>query len=124
MNEFPSAVPEIPVTDLTRALDYYEEKLGFHVDWGRGGGGIAGISQGRSRLFLTSDEIRDYFRTRPPVVIWLNLESNADVDDLHDRWSRRGASILHPPESKEGIRLHEFIATDPDGNFLRAFHQY
>ncbi len=42
---FPGAVPEIPVTDMASALLYYEEKLGFHVDWGRDGGGIAGISQ-------------------------------------------------------------------------------
>ena len=33
-NEFPAAVPEIPVTDMTAALDYYANKLGFSIDWG------------------------------------------------------------------------------------------
>ena len=34
MNEFPAAVPEIPVTDMDQALEYYETRLGFDVDWG------------------------------------------------------------------------------------------
>jgi len=122
--ELPAAVPEIPVTDMTRALQYYEARLGFKVDWGRDGGGIAGISQGHSRIFLTDHEIRDYFGSRPPVVVWLNLDSKEEVDDLHRRWVSNGASILHPPESKEWSRLHEFVATDPDGNFIRVFYNF
>lgn len=47
---FPQAVAEIPVRNLGQALDYYEGKLGFTVDFGRQGGGIAGISQGASRI--------------------------------------------------------------------------
>lgn len=124
MIEFPSAVPEVPVTDMVRALSYYEDKLGFTVDWGRDGGGIAGISQGRSRIFLTGHEIRDYFHSQPPVVIWLNLDSKEAVDALHRRWASHGASILHPPESKEWSRLHEFVVTDPDGNFIRVFYNF
>lgn len=43
--KFPGAIPEIPVSDLGAALDYYDRCLGFGVDWGnQGGGGIAGIS--------------------------------------------------------------------------------
>ena len=42
-DEFPGAVAEIPVTEMVTALAYYEETLGFNVDWGRDGGGIAGI---------------------------------------------------------------------------------
>ena len=121
---FPSAVPEIPVTDMARALRYYEEKLGFDIDWGRDGGGIAGISQGRSRIFLTDIQIRDYFHNQPPVVVWLNLDSKEEVDELHRTWVGNGASILHAPESKEWSRLHEFVATDPDGNFIRAFYNF
>jgi uncharacterized glyoxalase superfamily protein PhnB len=123
-DEFPSAVPEIPVTDMASALLYYEEKLGFHVDWGRDGGGIAGISQGRSRIFLTDLEFRGYFRNQPPVVVWLNLDSKEEVDELYEKWQRNGANILHPPESKSWSRLQEFVVTDPDGNVIRAFYNY
>ena len=47
MNEFPAAVPEIPVTGMNAALDYYERTLGFNIDWGGADGGIAGISKGQ-----------------------------------------------------------------------------
>ena len=40
MNEFPTPVPEIPVTDMDQALDYYARKLGFDIDWGGAGGGM------------------------------------------------------------------------------------
>ena len=33
-NGFPAAVPEIPVTNMNVALDYYKDKLGFSIDWG------------------------------------------------------------------------------------------
>lgn len=32
--EFPGAVPEIPVRDINEAAAYYENNLGFTVDWG------------------------------------------------------------------------------------------
>lgn len=66
--EFPGAVPEIPVTDMTRSKD--------------------------------------------------------QVDELHQRWKGNGASIFHPPESKEWSKLHEFVVTDPDGNFIRVFYNF
>lgn len=118
----PEAVPEIPVTDLASALTYYEECLGFTVDWGRDGGDIACVSQGRCRLFLTHAELRGHFRNTPPTVIWINLDGNEEVDALHERWKALGADILHPPEFKPWSRLHEFVARDPDGNAIRVFH--
>lgn len=122
--EFPGAVPEIPVTDMAKALAYYETKPGFTVDWGRDGGGIAGISQGQSRIFLTDRELREYFKNEAPVVIWLNLDSKEEVDELYEKWNRNGAKILHPPESKSWSRLHEFVITDLDGNVIRVFYNF
>jgi hypothetical protein len=37
---FPEAVPEVPVTNLAAALEYYEKRLGFRVDWGGSDGSI------------------------------------------------------------------------------------
>lgn len=122
--EFPSAIAEIPVADMDKALAYYEECLGFTVDWGRDGGGIAGVSQGRARIVLTDQTIRDHFQNEPPVVIWFNLDSKDEVDALHERWKGMGAKITHPPKSKSWSRLHEFVATDIDGNFIRAFYNF
>lgn len=123
-NDFPAAVPEIPVADMVSALDYYERALGFTVDWGRDGGGIAGISQGRCRMFVTDRFFREYFGNPAPVVIWLNLDSKNEVDALHAKWQGQGARIVHPPESKPWSRLHEFVAGDPDGNVIRVFYNF
>ncbi|MDQ3220438.1 MAG: hypothetical protein M3Q26_06790 [Acidobacteriota bacterium] len=62
-NEFPGAVPEIPVTDMNKATAYYESKLGFNIDWGGAEAGIAGISKGHCRMFLTNRDFREQLRS-------------------------------------------------------------
>jgi uncharacterized glyoxalase superfamily protein PhnB len=123
MNEFPAAVPEIPVTDMNAALDYYESKLGFDKDWGGADGGIAGISKGDCRMFLTDRDFRAHHGNAPPVMNWLNLNSKDEVDELYEIWSAAGARIISPPESKPW-KLHEFTASDPDGNLFRVFYDF
>jgi len=123
-DDFPGAVPEIPVGDVDQAAAYYEAHLGFTTDWGdESGGGIGGISRGHCRLFLTNRAFREGYGNSGPVVIWLNLKSKAEVDDLHESWSHRGARIVSSPESKPW-KLHEFTATDLDGNLIRVFYDF
>lgn len=122
-NEFPAAVPEIPVSDMNAALDYYKDKLGFSIDWGGADGGIAGISKGHCRMFLTDGTFHAHFGNNGPVLIWLNLASKAEVDELHEIWRSSGAKILSPPESKP-YKLHEFTLSDPDGNLFRVFYDF
>jgi len=123
MNEFPAAVPEIPVSDMNAALDYYQHKLGFNVDWGGADGGIAGISKGQCRMFLTDSGFREHHGNAPPIMIWLNLDSKDQVDKLYAIWNASGAKIVSPPESKPW-KLHEFTVSDPDGNLLRVFYDF
>ena len=56
--EFPGAVPEIPVRDINEAAAYYENNLGFTVDWGGGELGLAGVSKGNCRMFLANSDYR------------------------------------------------------------------
>jgi len=122
-NGFPAAVPEIPVTDMDQALAYYEGKLGFNIDWGGTDGGIAGISKGHCRMFLTNRDFRKHHGNAPPVMIWLNLDSQHDVDELYEIWNTSGARIISPPESKPW-KLHEFTVSDLDGNLFRVFYDF
>ena len=122
-DEFPAAVPEIPVTDIAQALAYYEAKLGFTVDWGGTDGGIAGISKGQCRMFLTDRDFRQHHGNSPPVLIWLNLDSKNEVDELYQTWNAAGAIIDSPPVSKPW-KLHEFTASDLDGNLFRVFYDF
>ena len=118
---FPGAVPEVRVSELARAAVYYEQCLGFHWDWGVEG--IGQVSRGDCRIFLTDNAFRGEDGVGTPVVIWLNLGSKADVDNLHQAWSSRGAAIVSQPESKPW-NLHEFTAKDLDGNRIRVFYDF
>jgi predicted lactoylglutathione lyase len=120
---FPGAVPEIPVEGIAVAAEYYQNQLGFARDWGGEDGGIAGVSRGSCRLFLTSRAFRAQHGNESPVVVWLNRDGRQEVDDLHDAWSRSGARIVSRPESKPW-KLHEFTASDLDGNLLRVFYDF
>jgi len=122
-NEFPAAVPEIPVTDMNAALDYYANKLGFSIDWGGVDGGIAGISRGQCRMFLTDGDFRQHHGNASPVMVWLNLNSKNEVDELHKTWNAGGAKMISSPESKPW-KLHEFTASDLDGNLFRVFYDF
>jgi uncharacterized glyoxalase superfamily protein PhnB len=121
--EFPAAVPEIPVTDMEAALEYYKHKLGFSIDWGGVEGGIAGVSRDQCRMFLTDRDFRAGPGNVPPVIIWLNLNNNEEVDDLYAIWKAAGVRIISPPESKPW-KLHEFTASDLDGNRFRVFYDF
>ena len=121
--EFPGAVPEIPVSDLKKAAVYYESNLGFSIDWGGESGGIAGLSKGHCRMFLTDDTFREQYRNGGPVLVWLNLDSKEQVNELYNLWSASQAKIVSLPESKPW-GLHEFTVADLDGNLFRIFYDF
>jgi predicted lactoylglutathione lyase len=56
-------------------------------------------------------------------LIWLNLGSKEEVDELYRAWSSSNAKLMSPPESKSW-GLHEFTAADLDGNLFRVFYDF
>lgn len=123
LEHFPAAVPEIPVSNVEKAAEYYVNVLGFGLDWGNDAGGIGGISQGDCRVFLTNAPFRESYATCGPVMVWLNLNSKEEVDELYCRWQQAGAKIVSEPEDKPW-HLREFRVADPDGNQLRVFYDF
>ena len=121
--ELPAAVPEIPVSDVATATEYYRDRLHFSVDWFESEIALAGISRDQCRLFLAGPAFRASCGNASPILIWLNLSSKAEVDDLHRAWRATNAILLSEPESKPW-GLHEFTAADPDGNRIRVFHDF
>jgi predicted lactoylglutathione lyase len=120
---FPAAVPEIPVANVDEAAAYYESCLGFTKDWGGEDGGIGQVSRESCRIFLTNSVFRQQYGNVAPVLVWLNLNSKKEVDELYETWRRSGARIVSEPDSKPW-HLHEFTAQDIDGNLLRVFYDF
>ena len=119
----PQAIPEVPVRELEKALEYYVKTLGFQVDWRDDADGVAGVSQGQCRMFLTSSEFRRQNGAEGSLVVWLNLNSRGEVDELFRRWQAAGAKVLAEPEDKPW-NLREMRVVDPDGNELRVFYDF
>jgi len=63
-SKFPSAVPEIPVKDISAAAAYYQTNLGFTLDWGGEELGLAGLSKGNCRIFWRTKNIVPDTETR------------------------------------------------------------
>lgn len=116
-------MPELPVSNIDNALTYYKERLGFVVDWGDDEGGIAQISRGESRIFLTNPPFRSMHGNAGTTLIWFNVNSKQEVSQVHEEWTGRGAKILSAPEEKPW-QLFEFTAGDLDGNLFRVFYDF
>src|SRR5258708_36364097 len=65
---FPAPVPEIPAAHVDKAAAYYVKTLGFTFDWGDDQGGIAGISRGNCRLFITNRSFRESYGNVGPIL--------------------------------------------------------
>jgi uncharacterized glyoxalase superfamily protein PhnB len=120
---FPAAIPEIPAASIDQSAAYYVKVLGFTLDWGDEAGGIAGISRGNCRLFLTNRTFRESYGNAGPILIWLNLDSKAEVDEVFAEWKAAQAKIVSEPEDKPW-KLREFMAADLDGNLIRVFYDF
>ena len=74
-------------------------------------------------MFLTNVAFREHYRNAGPVLVWLNLDSKEQVNELYELWSASQATIVSPPASKPW-GLHEFTVADPDGNLFRIFYDF
>src|SRR5262245_66197057 len=99
-SDFPAAVPEIPVSDINRAAAYYKNNLGFSIDWGGVDGGIAGISRGHCRMFLTNGAFREHYGNVGPMLIWLYIDRKEAVNELYHKWARTKGNVVYIPAAK------------------------
>ncbi|MFY9803928.1 MAG: VOC family protein [Candidatus Acidiferrales bacterium] len=111
------------MANVDQAAAYYVRSLGFTLDWGDDHGGIAGISRGNCRLFITNQSFRESYGIKGPVLFWINLNSKAEVDELFAQWKAAHARIVSEPEDKPW-KLREFTAADLDGNLIRVFYDF
>ncbi|HEX8550884.1 MAG TPA: VOC family protein [Abditibacteriaceae bacterium] len=90
--------------DVEKAVEYYQEVLGFSVDWVFGKPPVAAgcgvqlqFSRGRSLLCFRVD----------------------DVDALHQNYRDSGAKIVAAPSNNSDSQMREMDIEDSEGNLLR-----
>ncbi|WP_186400515.1 glyoxalase superfamily protein [Stappia sp. P2PMeth1] len=100
----------LPVSDMTRALDFYVGALGFTKTFENGNPvGFVILKQGEAELHLTQQP--DH-RAAPFNVAHLMV---GDVDALHEICRRQGLRIVKGLRDKD-FGLRAFVFEDPDGN--------
>jgi uncharacterized glyoxalase superfamily protein PhnB len=73
-------------------------------------------------MFRTNAPFRQKCANAGSSMVWSNLESKEEVDELYRRW-RQAGGIVSEPQDKPW-RLREFTVTDLNSNQLRVFYDF
>ena len=90
--ELNQPVPELPVSDVERAQQYYSEYFGCKIEWLYPGKEIGAVSNGNTAIFFRKRE-----GTFEPAVHWVYC---SNVDDSYKNLKTRGANIVNHIEDK------------------------
>lgn len=106
-------VPELPVANVDRAQQYYQDVLGFQFGWLYPTKEIGAVSRGHAAIFFRK-------RSCPfePHIHWIFTE---DLDALYEELKASHANIVDPLEEKPW-GLQQFTITDLDGHLFH-FHK-
>lgn len=103
--------PEIPVSNLGQAVEYYEQKLGFRAAMQMPGGDYAIVERDGVAIHLFQDDAGEHSPGGMHIF-------THDLEELHAELRRRGARISQGIERKPwGNR--DFRVNDPSGNEIK-----
>ncbi|MGI8825209.1 MAG: bleomycin resistance protein [Chloroflexota bacterium] len=130
------AIPALPVREITTAVDFYRDKLGFDSFYHEGGFARLRRSDVEIQLWEASDED---WKTRPAETPFRAVVSGAEsflagtascriavqgIDDLYAEYKEKGA--LYDSETKivtEWWGDRDFHALDQDRNLITFFER-
>lgn len=105
---FEHADPILRVSNMSRAVHYYESVLGFaNAEWG--GPDFTCVTRDGASIYLCEGD-----QGQPGTWVWVGVEN---VAALHEEYKGTGAMIMHPPENYPWAL--EMKVKDPDGHVLR-----
>lgn len=105
---FHPASPILRVNNLKDSLEYYQNKLGFLLDWNFEGI-IASVSRGPCNLMLCEGD-----QGNPGSWVWIGVGNS---EELHQEFKKAGAIIRQGPTNFQWSL--EIQVQDLDGNVLR-----
>lgn len=96
--------PEIPVSDLRAAIDYYRQKLGFALAMELASGDYAIVERDGIAIHLFQDHVN------AGVSVGVHIFTD-ELDELHAELRNRGAAIcqdiLRKPWGNRDFRVHD-----------------
>jgi catechol 2,3-dioxygenase-like lactoylglutathione lyase family enzyme len=115
-------IPSIRTADVTRAVDFYTDKLGFEVV--RSSEGNVAVALGEERLMLEApgafyspkynEAIRSRMGMASPHSLYIEVP---DVETYYEKLRAAGVQIADPLLPRPWGQS-EFTVTDRDGNWL------
>jgi len=110
--QFFAAYPVLPCADVSRAVTYYRDILGFGVKVISPDKAYAIIERDNVELHLDSPVYaRDHTVGNAECYVWIK----GDIDALHADFVSRGALQIHPVHDRL-YAMRDFSCCDPDGN--------
>lgn len=125
--KFNALIPELSVSNLEQSLHFYQNILGFRVEYARPQDKFLFLSLGEAQLMI--EEVNENWETGPldyPYGRGINFQIEvSDIATLIKSVEKAGLSFFRPPEDAwyqvgdclEGQR--QFLIVDPDGYLLR-----
>ena len=105
---FENSIPILYVEDMSAAVRYYEDALGFkNESWGNEY--FTGIYRDSARLYLARGE-----QGHKGTWVWLGV---SDAQELYEELKAKGARVRHAPRNYPWAL--EFHVEDVDGHILR-----
>ena len=113
ITQFSICTPILTVRDITKAVSFYIDKLGFTLDfqWGEPLA-YAGIRRDAVCIHLIHERASRQISGTGSVAITAN-----EVDAYHALCVRAGVDVLVPPGNRP-YGLRDFSVHDPDGNII------
>ena len=135
MPKLTQTIPALPVREMTVAVAFYRDRLGFEVLHHDGGFAVLGRDDAVLHLWESGDETwreRSDFAERPvrtgaETFIAGTASCRIMTDGVDELYAELGSQGVLPPASKEGIEgtdfgTREFATLDVDGNLVTFFH--
>ena len=103
-------MPKIPVSDMQRSIDYYQETLGLRLAWQTNDGSLSAMSSGAIEVLLLVPW--NGAGTPPPHSAYVYVEN---PDALFAEYEAAGGAVIEPVATRSS-GMRDFVAGDPDGH--------
>jgi DNA-binding transcriptional MerR regulator len=103
-------MPRIPVSNVQRSIDYYQEALGLRLAWQTGDGSLSAIASGAIEVLLLVPWQGE--GAPPSQSAYVYVE---DPDGLCAEYQAAGGAVVEPVATRP-YGMRDFVAADPDGH--------